>query len=96
MQSFGIAASALIVAAVAALFWTMRRRYRSSIRKLVEAEQALLGGRRILRTLIDNVPDFIYVKDVGMDDFLSKPIDRERLEAVLGQYLQDAVATPQE
>ncbi|MCK6630183.1 MAG: GAF domain-containing protein [Anaerolineae bacterium] len=39
---------------------------RQELAERKRAEEALAAERNLLRTLIDNVPDFIYVKDTGM------------------------------
>jgi PAS domain S-box-containing protein len=43
------------IVGILGIFWDITERKR--------AEEALTGERRLLRTLIDNLPDFIYVKD---------------------------------
>jgi PAS domain S-box-containing protein len=52
----------VLVAAAIALY-AVRRHYSARVSALLEVEKALSRDRRILRTLIDNVPDFIYAKD---------------------------------
>jgi len=49
------------------------------VTKLKEAEEALVRGRLLLRTLIDNLPDAIYAKDTAGRKTLANPADLKTL-----------------
>jgi two-component system sensor histidine kinase/response regulator len=53
---------AVLCAAAVALLWTVRR---SASRERARVEASLAYERNLLRTLIDNMPDCIYVKDAA-------------------------------
>src|SRR5690606_32615666 len=66
----------LYVAVTGALLWLFIRRMESRNRKILEelqlrskkiseTEQALVKERNLLRTVIDNLPDYVYVKDLN-------------------------------
>jgi PAS domain S-box-containing protein len=52
-----------VLAAATVAFWLMHRIYGRRIAALHAFQKTLIRDRQILRTLIDNVPDLIYVKD---------------------------------
>jgi two-component system sensor histidine kinase/response regulator len=45
--------------------YSLMRRFRQALGQHARAESALAGERNMLRAVIDNLPDFIYVKDRG-------------------------------
>jgi PAS domain S-box-containing protein len=65
--------------------------YRKDLEKLIETRTAEVAEERnLLRTLIDNVPDYIYVKDVESRFVLTNPsllrsMGKEDLGAVIGK-----------
>jgi two-component system sensor histidine kinase/response regulator len=74
------------VSGIQCLFWNVTDR--------VEAERALERERDLLRTLMDNLPDFIFVKDregrfLTVNQALLQVFDRSSLADVIGRRDQD-------
>ena len=61
MTAYWLVLAVLLLAGTA--LWLMNSIYSSRIEKLLEFEKQLVRERKVLRTLIDNVPDLIYARD---------------------------------
>lgn len=88
-------AAAVIVGMILSIFFGMRSLVKGSVRRreealLHEANIAHENERNMLRSLIDNIPDFIYVKDAEgrfliANVFLADAIGLENPEELLGK-----------
>ena len=91
----GILEGVVLVGVIVTLFFSIRSLINATVRGredeiLREAHLAQDGERKMLRTLIDNIPDFMYVKDtksrfVVANSHLARVVGAETPEALQGK-----------